>query len=133
MSNVTLIITKAFNGEMVRGKVTINNVQQNVVQKPYAEYSSVAWSAESSSSVVTNQTVNIDTSQLVSKDGKHINIIINVYGPPGFSVNGVASGSSSSSVRITGITLLAWKSTMVMCSPHRPIMERYNKATIITN
>lgn len=95
-TNINLSHKKSFDGEMVRGKVTINNVQQNVIQKPYTEYSNVAWSESSSSSIVTNQTVNIDTSQLVSKDGKAINIIINVYGPPGFSVNGVASGSSSS-------------------------------------
>ena len=73
---------------MVRGKVTINNVQQKVVQQPYY------W--PSMPAISTNQTVNIDTSQLASSgDGKMINIIINVYGPPGLSVNGISTGGSS--------------------------------------
>ena len=75
-NNINLSDKKTFIGEMVRGKVTINNIQQKVVQQPYY------W--PSMPAITTNQTVNIDTSQL-AHDGKMINIIINVYGPPGFS------------------------------------------------
>jgi hypothetical protein len=82
-NNINLSDKKTFIGEMVRGKVTINNVQQKVVQQPYY------W--PSMPAISTNQTVNIDTSQL-SSDGKMINIIINVYGPPGLSVNGISTG-----------------------------------------
>ncbi len=49
-----------------------------MVQQPYY------W--PSMPAISTNQTVNIDTSQ-ISHDGKMINIIINVYGPPGLTVN----------------------------------------------
>ena len=75
-NNINLSDKKTFIGEMVRGKVTINNVQQKVVQQPYY------W--PSIPAITTNQTVNIDTSQ-ITHDGKMINIIINVYGPPGFT------------------------------------------------
>ncbi len=74
-NNINLSDKKTFIGEMVRGKVTINNIQQKVVQQPYY------W--PSMPAITTNQTVNIDTSQ-ITHDGKMINIIINVYGPPGF-------------------------------------------------
>lgn len=77
-NNINLSDKKTFIGEMVRGKVTINNIQQKVVQQPYY------W--PSMPAISTNQTVNIDTSQ-ISHDGKMINIIINVYGPPGLTVN----------------------------------------------
>lgn len=59
-NNINLSDKKTFVGEMVRGKVTINNVQQRVVQQPYY------W--PSVPAITTNQTVNIDTSQL-SHDG----------------------------------------------------------------
>lgn len=87
-NNINLSDKKTFVGEMVRGKVTINNVQQRVVQQPYY------W--PSMPAITTNQTVNIDTSQL-SHDGKMINIIINVYGPPGFNVNAQSKQAVSSS------------------------------------
>ena len=85
-NNINLSDKKTFIGEMVRGKVTINNVQQKVVQQPYY------W--PSMPAISTNQTVNIDTSQLQT-DGKMINIIINVYGPPGLSVNGIQTGGGA--------------------------------------
>jgi hypothetical protein len=72
-SNINLSNKKAFIGEMIRGKVTINNVQQKVIQQPY-------WPAMGH--ISSNQTVNIDASQL-AHDGKTINIVINVFGPPG--------------------------------------------------
>lgn len=82
-NNINLSDKKTFVGEMVRGKVTINNIQQKVVQQPYY------WPSMPAQSIhTTNQTVNIDTSQLTSShDGKMINIVINVYGPPGLVVN----------------------------------------------
>ncbi|CAF0717725.1 unnamed protein product [Brachionus calyciflorus] len=79
-NNINLSDKKTFVGEMVRGKVTINNVQQKVVQQPYY------WPSIPATIHTTNQTVNIDTSQL-TQDGKMINIVINVYGPPGLVVN----------------------------------------------
>lgn len=78
-NNINLSDKKTFVGEMVRGKVTINNVQQKVIQQPYY------WPSIPTIQT-TNQTVNIDTSQL-TQDGKMINIVINVYGPPGLVVN----------------------------------------------
>ena len=89
-NNINLSEKKTFVGEMVRGKVTINNIQQKVVQQPYY------W--PQTPSFTTNQTVSIDASQLTtSPDGKMINIVINVYGPPGFSagVNGVATAQKT--------------------------------------
>jgi hypothetical protein len=89
-NNINLSEKKTFVGEMVRGKVTINNIQQKVVQQPYYWPQTPAF--------VTNQTVSIDASQLTtSPDGKMINIVINVYGPPGFTagVNGLSTAQKT--------------------------------------
>lgn len=76
-TNINLSHKKAFKGEMVRGKVTINNVQQKVEQKPYDFNGNVAWSSGTTgvSGITTNQTINIDTSQFVAKDGKFIYVV----------------------------------------------------------
>ncbi len=82
-TNIRLSNKKPFIGHMSRAKVIINNIQQNVRQQPYNSYNPAV------SSFTTNQTnINIDTSQLAQLDGKTINIIINVYGPPGSKPGG---------------------------------------------
>ncbi len=82
-TNINLSHKKAFKGEMVRGKVTINNVQQRVEQQPYDQNGNIAWHSSSSSNthtasvsgISTNQTINIDTSKFVAKDGR-----LNLFG-----------------------------------------------------
>jgi len=80
-TNINLSHKKAFKGEMVRGKVTINNVQQKVEQQPYDQNGNIAWHSSSSSAssysasvsgLTENQTINIDTTKFVAKDGKFI-------------------------------------------------------------
>lgn len=101
-NNINLSDKKTFVGEMVRGKVTINNIQQKVVQQPYYWPQTPGGGATGASgypaapSYTTNQTVSIDASQLgTSPDGKMINIVINVYGPPGFTAGLNGAGSQS--------------------------------------
>lgn len=74
-SNINLSHKKPFDGEMVRGKVTINNVQQKVEQRPY-DFGNTGWYGGSSSSSISssisttqNQTVNILPSRFVTQDG----------------------------------------------------------------
>jgi hypothetical protein len=97
-NNINLFHKKPFNGEMVRGKVTINNIQQRVEQQPYY------WSqSASATSLLANQSssmahLNIDASQLkLAKDGK-LNIVINVFGQPSFTVNTQQGGDLISDV-----------------------------------